>query len=58
MNINIMEAMLILFQLHANMCQVKPLELFKGGYHPIIPHYNHFNSMLALKVNYYKLLGN
>ena len=24
-----------------NMCQVKPLESFKGGYHPIIPHHNH-----------------
>ena len=41
-----------------NMCQVKSLESFKGGYHPIIPHHNHFNSMLARKVNYYKLLAN
>ena len=41
-----------------NMCQVKPLESFKGGYHPIIPHHNHFNSMLACKVNHYKLLAN
>ena len=40
-----------------NMCQVKPLESFKGGYHPIIPHHNHFNSMLARKVNHYKLLA-
>ena len=28
----------------AKMCQVKPLESFKGGYHPIIVHHNHFNS--------------
>ena len=41
-----------------NMCQVKPLESFKGGYHPIIPHHNYFNSMLARKVNHYKLLAN
>ena len=41
-----------------NMCQVKPLESFKRGYHPIIPHDNHFNSMLARKVNHYKLLAN
>ena len=41
-----------------NMSQVKPLESFKGGYHPIIPHHNHFNSMLACKVNHYKLLAN
>ena len=26
-----------------NMCQVKPLESFKGGYHPIILHHNHFS---------------
>ena len=26
-----------------NMCQVKPLESFRGGYHPIILHHNHFN---------------
>ena len=36
------------------MCQVKSLESFKGGYHPIIPHHNHFNSMLARKVNHHK----
>ena len=24
-----------------NMCQVKPFESFKGGYHPIILHHNH-----------------
>ena len=41
-----------------NMCQVKSLESFKGGYHPTIPHHNHFNSMLARKVNHYKLLAN
>ena len=41
-----------------NMCQVKSLESFKGGYHPIIPHHNHFNSMLARKVNHCKLLAN
>ena len=41
-----------------NMCQVKSLESFKGGYHPIIPHHNHFNSMLARKVNHYKLIAN
>ena len=41
-----------------NMCQVKPLESFKGGYHPIIPHHNHFSSMLARNVNHYKLLAN
>ena len=40
-----------------NMCKVKPLESFRG-YHPIIPHHNHFNSMLARKVNHYKLLAN
>ena len=33
-----------------NMCQVKSLKSFKGGYHPIIPHHNHLNSMLARKV--------
>ena len=26
-----------------NMCQVKPLESFKGGYHPIILHHSHLN---------------
>ena len=36
-----------------NMCQVKLLESFKGGYHPIISHHNHSNSMLARKVNHY-----
>ena len=41
-----------------NMCQVKPLRSFKGGYHPIILHHNHFKSMLARKVNHYKLLAN
>ena len=41
-----------------NMCQVKPLELFKRGYHPIIPHHNHSNIMSARKVNHYKLLAN
>ena len=41
-----------------NMCQAKSLESFKGGYDPIIPHQNHFNSMLACKVNHYKLLDN
>ena len=25
-----------------NICQVKPLESFKGGYHPIIPHHKPF----------------
>ena len=41
-----------------NMRHVKSLKSFKGGYHPIIPHHNHFNSMLARKVNHYKLLAN
>ena len=41
-----------------NMCQVKPLETFKGGYHPNIPHHNHFNIMLARKEDHYKLLAN
>ena len=36
-----------------NMCQVKSLKSFRGGYHPIIPHHNHLNSMLACKVNHY-----
>ena len=36
-----------------NMCQVESLNSFKGGYHPIIPHHNHLNSMLARKVNHY-----
>ena len=33
-------------------------ESFKGGYHPIILHHNHFKSILAHKVNHYKLLAN
>ena len=32
---------------------VNILKSFRGGYHPIIPHHNHFNSMLACKVNHY-----
>ena len=43
MNINIVKAMLIFVSTTCvNMCQVKPLESFKGGYHPIILHHNHF----------------
>ena len=57
MNINIVEVDFVSTTC-VNMCQVKPLESFKGGYHPIIPHHNHFNSMFACKVNHYKILAN
>ena len=36
-----------------NMRQVKSLKSFRGGYHPIMPHHNYLNSMLARKVNHY-----
>ena len=60
MNINIVKAIYVDFvsTTCVNMRQVKSLKSFRGGYHPIIQHHNHFNSMLARKVNHYKLLAN
>ena len=32
-----------------NMCQVKPLESFKGGYHHIILHHNHLEIHVGIQ---------
>ena len=55
MNINIIEAMLVLIQLHAWTCTKSSHSNIQRGYHIIILHHNHFNAMLISKINHYQL---
>ena len=57
MNINIIEAMLVLIQLHAEHVPSQATRTFRGGYHIIILHHNHFITMLISKINHYQLPG-